>query len=54
MAQKSIAVKHRTSSDKPLTKEEQTLVQMYRSLSRWDRNFLFMLLSPTSRIRPRL
>ena len=44
MAKKSIAAKQHTGSDTPITKEERTLLGMYRWLSRWDKNVLFLLL----------
>jgi hypothetical protein len=28
----------------PITKEEKTLLSMYRYISRWERNFFFMIL----------
>lgn len=44
MAKKSIAAKQRDGSSMEITKEEKVLLQMYRFLSRWDRNFLFLML----------
>lgn len=31
-------------SDKPITKEERTLLQSYRELARWDQTFVFLIL----------
>ncbi len=44
MAQKRIAAKQHTGSDTPITKEERTLLNMYRHLSRWDKNAVFLTL----------
>jgi hypothetical protein len=32
------------SGSAPITAEEKTLVSMYRDLSRWDKNFYFLIL----------
>jgi hypothetical protein len=32
------------SGSAPITAEEKTLLSMYRDLSRWDRNFYFLIL----------
>lgn len=44
MARKSIAAKQHTDGEEPITAEERTLLQMYRILARWDRNFYFLIL----------
>lgn len=50
MAGKSLskAGKQHTDDDKPITKEERTLLQMYRRLARWDRNCIFMVIDSLS------